>query len=142
MLAALLRAGTLGIDLAKGRAQAGARRFMRQAAVGAATAFFLILAFSFALAAFTVWLAREIGTVPALGFIGLGFLVVGVLIVAIAAAGDKRRRRGSSPQPIGVAVKQEFVSTGGERAPTGSAVGAMGVVAVIGYLLARQLFRR
>jgi hypothetical protein len=142
MLAALLRAGSLGVDLAKGRAKAGARRFMRQAAVGAATLFFLILAFSFALAAFSVWLAGEIGTVPALGFIGLGFLVVGVLIAAIAAATDKRRRRGSRPQPIGAAVKQEFVSAESEPAPTGSTVGAMGVVAVIGYLLARQLFRR
>ena len=75
LLAALLRAGSLGVDLAKGRAKAGVQRALRQAAVGAAMLLFLILAFSFGLAAFTVWLAREIGTVPALGFIGLFFLV-------------------------------------------------------------------
>ena len=142
MLAALLRAGSLGIDLAKGRAKAGAQRFARQAAVGAATLLFLILAFSFGLAALTVWLSREIGTVPALGFIGLGFLVIAAVVVAVAAATDKSRRRRPRPQPIGAAVKQEFVSAEGEPAPTGSTVGAMGVVAVIGYLLARQLFRR
>ena len=142
LLAALLKAGSLGIDLAKGRAKAGARRAMRQAAVGAATAFFLILAFSFGLAAFTVWLAREIGVVPALGFMGLGFLIVAVLVVAIATAADKRQRRAPPPQPIATAMKQEFVSAEAEPPPTGATVGAMGVVALIGYLFARQLFRR
>ena len=142
LLAALLRAGSLGVDLARGRAKAGMRRAMRQAAVGAATGLFLLLAFSFGLAAFTVWLAREIGVVPALGFIGLGFLIVSALIVAIAAATDKRRRRAPPPQPIAQAVKQEFVSAEAEPPPTGATVGAMGVVALIGYLFARQLFRR
>lgn len=142
MLAALLRAGSLGIDLAKGRAKAEARRVMRQAAVGAAAALFLVLAFSFGLAAFTIWLAREIGVVPALGFIGLGFLIISVLIAAIATATDKRRRREPPQQPIAAAVKREFVSAESEPAPPGSTVGAMGVVALIAYLFARQLFRR
>lgn len=142
LLAALLRAGSLGVDLAKARARAGMRRAARQAAVGAATLLFLVLAFSFGLAAFTVWLAREIGVVPALGFIGLGFLVISALIVAIATANDKRRRQAPLPQPIAAAVKQEFVSAEAEPAPAGSTVGAMGVVALIAYLFARQLFRR
>jgi hypothetical protein len=61
MLAALVRAGLFGLDLAKGRAKTGARHLARQVAVGAATALFLLIAFSFGLAAFTVWLSREIG---------------------------------------------------------------------------------
>jgi hypothetical protein len=142
LLAALLKAGSLGVDLARGRAKAGMRRAARQAAVGAATGLFLLLAFSFGLAAFTVWLAREIGVVPALGFIGLGFLIVSALIVAIATASDKRRRRAPPPQPIAAAVRQEFVSAEAEPPPTGATVGAMGVVALIGYLFARQIFRR
>jgi hypothetical protein len=142
LLAALLRAGSLGIDLAKGRAKAGVQRAVRQAAVGAATVLFLLLAFSFGLSAFTVWLAREIGVVAALGFIGLGFLIISALIVAIAAAAEKRRRRGPRPKPIAQAVKQEFVAAEAEPPPTGATVGAMGVVALFGYLFARQLFRR
>jgi hypothetical protein len=90
LLAALLRAGSLGVDLAKGRARAGVRRAMRQAAVGAATGLFLVLAFSFGLAAFTVWLAGRIGAVPALGSIGLDF-DVSALIVAIST--DRQARR-------------------------------------------------
>lgn len=139
MLAALVRAGLLGLDLAKGRAKTEARHFARQAAVGAATFLFLLLAFSFGLAAFTVWLCRELGVVPALGFIGAGFLVVAVLVAAIAGNVEKRRRE---PRPIISAVKQEFVSAEAESPSTGSTVGAMGVVALIGFLFARQLFRR
>jgi len=144
MLAALLRAGSLGVDLAKGRAKAQARRFARQAAVGAATLLFLILAFSFGLAAFTVWLAREIGTIPALGFIGLAFLIIAVAVAGIAALTDENRRSRPPAQPIASAIKQEFVSAegDGEPVPAGSTVGAMGMVALIGFLLARQLFRR
>lgn len=141
MLAALFRAGSLGIDLARGRARAQARHVMRQAAVGAAALLFLLLGFSFGLAAFTVWLAREIGTVPALGFIGLGFLVIAALVVVIAAMTDRQRRR-SRPPPIADAVRQEFAAAEAEPVPPGSTVAAMGVVALIGYLFARQLYRR
>jgi hypothetical protein len=141
MLAALFRAGSLGLDLAKGRARAQARHVMRQAAVGAATLLFLILAFSFGLAAFTVWLSREIGTIPALGFIGLGFLVIAALVVAIAVMTDKQRRR-ARPEPIADAVKHEFASAEAEPTTPGSTVASMAVVALIGYLFARQLYRR
>lgn len=141
LLAALLRAGNLGLDLAKGRAKASVRHAMRQALVGVATGFFLLLAFSFGLAAFTVWLVREIGVVPALGFIGLGFLIVGVLVVALATATDKTRR-GPKPRPITEAVKQEFVAAESEPPPMGSTIGAMGAVALIAFLFARQINRR
>ncbi len=138
MLVALLRAGTLGLDLARGRAKAAASRIARQAALGAATLLFVLLAFSFGLAAFSVWLAHEIGTVPALGFIGLGFLVVAGIILAVAVYGD---RKPPKPPPIIPAVKQEFVTTESEP-PTGSTLGAMGVVGLIAFMFARQIFRR
>jgi MYXO-CTERM domain-containing protein len=139
MLAALARAGLLGLDLAKGRAKASVRQFARQAAMGAAALLFLLLAFGFGLAAFAVWLAREIGTVPALGFIGLFFLLIAGIIVAVAAAEQKRDKK---PQPIITAVKQEFVAAETGPPPTGSTVGAMGLVGLIAFLFARQLFRR
>jgi len=139
MLAALVRAGLFGLDLAKGRAKTGARHLARQVAVGAATALFLMIAFSFGLAAFTVWLSREIGAIAALGFIGLGFLVVALVIVAVAMISERRRKK---PQPIMAAVKQEFVATENAVPPAGSTVGAMGIVGLIAFPFARQLFRR
>jgi len=142
MIAALLRAGSLGVDLAKGKAKAEARKVARQLAVGAATLLFLILAFSFGLAAFAVWLSHEIGVVPALGFIGLGFLIIAVLVVAIGAAADKRQNRRPPPPPIVTAVKQEFAAAEAADAPAGSTVGAMGVVAMLAYLFARQISRK
>lgn len=139
MLAALVRAGLFGLDLAKGRAKTGMRHFAQQAAVGAATLLFLLLAFSFGLAAFTVWAAREIGAIAALGFIGLGFLVVALVIVAIAAIAERRRKK---PAPIITAVKQEFAAAETEVPPPGSTVGAMGIVGLIAFLFARQLLGR
>ena len=107
--------------------------------MGAAALLFVVLAFGFGLAAFAVWLAREIGTVPALGFIGLFFLVIAGIVVAVAAAEQKRAKK---PQPIMTAVKQEFVAAEAGEPPTGSTVGAMGLVGLIAFLFARQLFRR
>ncbi len=139
MLAGLARAALLGLDLAKGRAKTSVRHFAQQAAAGAATVLFLLIAFSFGLAAFTVWLAREIGAIPALGFIGLGFLVIALVIVALAGMAERRRKR---PPPIMAAVKQEFVAAENEVPPPGSTVGAMGIVGLIAFLFARQLLRR
>jgi vacuolar-type H+-ATPase subunit I/STV1 len=142
---ALLKAGSLGIDLATGRAKAGLRRLMRQAVVGSATLGLLLLAFGFALAAFAVWLSRQIGAVPALGFIGLGFLILALLVYGIAALTDKRRpRRRPPPPPIAESMRREFTAAGaaGEEPPAGSTVGSLAVVALVGYILARQLFRR
>ena len=139
MLAALVRAGLLGVDLAKGRAMAQVRHVAQQAAIGAATLLFLLLAFSFGLAAFTVWASREIGAIAALGFIGLGVLVIAGIIVGAAALAERRRTR---PAPIVTAVKQEFAAAENEVPPPGSTVGAMGIVGLIAFLFARQLLRR
>lgn len=141
MLVALLRAGMLAVDLAKARAKATVRDIVRGMAFGAATILFLLLAFSFGLAAFTVWLAHEIGTVAALGFIGLGFLVIAGIVVAVASSGNGSGD-GKRSRPIAPAVKQEFSETRSEPAPTGSTLGAMGAVGLVAFLFARQLFRR
>lgn len=150
MLTALLRAAMLGLDLAKGRAQNEVRQFARQAAVGVVAFIFLLLGFSFGLAAFMVWLSGKIGTVPALGFVGFGFLVIAGLVVAIASASKKRRRR---PPPIMKSVEREFVVAEAEalsakaksmteNPPSGATVGAVGVVGLMAFLLARQFLRR
>ncbi len=139
VLGALLRAGNLGIDLAKGRAKAGLRRLVRQAIVGTALALFLVLAFGFGLAAFTVWAAHQIGVIPALGFIGLGFLVIALLVWVVGAMTDKRPPKRPPPR-IATAMQEE--SAASEEPTTGSTVGAMAVVMIVGFLLGRQLFRR
>lgn len=150
MLTALLRAAMLGLDLAKGRAQNEAKQFARQAAVGVTAFIFLLIGFSFGLAAFMVWLSGKIGTVPALGFVGFGFLVIAGLVMVIGTASRKRRRR---PPPIMRAMEQEFVSAEAEaltakaksmaaNPPSASALGAVGVVGLMAFILARQFLRR
>lgn len=132
----------LGVELAKARAKAAVQDVVRGVVFGAATALFVLLAFSFGLAAFTVWLAHEIGTVAALGFIGLGFLVIAGIVVAVASSGGKADKKKRPPPPIAPAVRREFVETRSEPAPTGTTVGAMGAAGLVAFLFARQLFRR
>jgi hypothetical protein len=65
--------------------------------------------------------------------------VVALVIVAVAMISERRRKK---PHPIMAAVKQEFVATENAVPPAGSTVGAMGIVGLIAFLFARQLFRR
>ena len=110
MIAGLLRAGSL-VALAKGL-RAEARHVVRRTVVGAVILFLVSLAFAFGLAAFMVWLALEIGTVPALGFVALGFLVLAGVFTLLARATDPRRRVATPPRPrpITESVKQALDS--------------------------------
>ena len=131
-----------------------ARYLARQTMLVAATVVLLLLAFGFGLAAFTVWLAGQIGTVPALAFMALGFLVAAGLVFLIAKATDPRRRRAPASRPITDTVKSAFApppappsaGPGDSAVPTqsrvGSTTGAMLVVGLVGYLLARQFSGR
>jgi len=146
MIGALLQAGSL-LALARGRVRAEVRYLARQTVLGLALLVLLLLAFGFGLAAFTVWLASQIGTVLALAFIGLGFLVAAGIVALIAKGTDSRRRRAPPPRPIADTVKQAFAAPDGEAsaagstagAGVGSTAGAMLMVVLVGYLLARQL---
>jgi hypothetical protein len=154
VIGALLRAGGLAVALARGRVRAEARHVARRTVVAVARVVLMLLAFGFGLAAFTVWLTRQIGTVPALGSIGLGFLLAAGIVVLVAKATDPKRLRALRPRPITDTVKQALAAPVGQApspldaagAPTdskvGSTAGAMLVVGLVGYLLARQLSGR
>ena len=142
-LAGILKAAELGARLARHEVKAAVARAVRNAAFGAALAILAVLAFGFALAAFTVWLAGEIGAVPALGYIALGFLVLAVVVYVIwrVSMGGGQRRRRPEASPLAAALDGESRESGQEP-PAGSALGSLGVVALVGFLMARQMFRR
>lgn len=116
--------------------KAEARRVRRRILVGAVTGALVVLAAGFALAAFAVWLAGELGTVQALALIAIGLLVIaGLVQAAVWIASSRRPVRLVAPSRVAEPQRE------GEP-PAGSGLGAIGVVAVVGFLLARQLFRR
>jgi ABC-type glycerol-3-phosphate transport system permease component len=150
MIGTLLRAGLQAsglVALARGRVRTELRYLARQTVLGVVLLVLLLLAFGFGLAAFTVWLAFQIGTIPALAFTGLGFLVAAGVVVLVAKATHPKRRRTPTPRPIADTVKQAFTAPEAEApaagssaaSSVGSTAGAMLLVVLVGYLLARQL---
>ena len=137
-LGGLLKAASVGVALARGRARVAIRNAIKQAVFASIVVVLLVLAFGFGLACFTVWLAREIHTVPALGFIALGFLVIAIIVYIIwRVSGQPAPARRRSP--IADAFDERKA---GQEPPPGSALGSLAVVAFVGYLMGRQLFRK
>src|SRR5262245_3839098 len=92
--------GAIGLATIKAELRAAGRRI----AIAAISAFLLAAAICFAIAAFAVWLAGEIGTVPALLVIAAGFLALGLIVQGVARlAGDggrqHRRPLAQAPRP-------------------------------------------
>ncbi|MCB1488633.1 MAG: phage holin family protein [Bauldia sp.] len=142
-LAGILKAAELGTRMARVEVKAAVNRAAKNAAFAAALGILAILAFGFALAAFAVWLAGEIGTVAALGYIALGFLILAIIVYIVwrVSMGGKPQPRKPQPSPLAAALDGDPQESGQEP-PTGSTLGSLGVVALVGFMMARQLFRR
>src|SRR5436309_1506728 len=89
--------GAIGLATLKAEIRAAGRRL----AVAAISGIFLGTAICFAVAAFTVWLAGEIGTVAALLAVAAGFLLLALIVQGVArlAAGRRPHRRAPYPPP-------------------------------------------
>jgi hypothetical protein len=126
----------MGIAAVKGQVAAAAKRFARRAALTSFAGLLWLVVFAFAIAAFTVWLAGEIGTVAALAWIAGGCAIVAILIHIGLAITAKRRPKAR--------LEAHFeAKAGGKGAEADiSAVGSVAIFAAIGYLLGRMVNRR
>ena len=133
--------GALGIAAIKSEAQAAARKLGRRLAFGVATGILAAAAVGFAVAAFTVWLADELGTIWALLVVAAILVALAILVQVIGSSLERRppAARAYRPPPI---TPLAGVAPAADDVPPGSEIGAMAVVAALGFLLARQLFRR
>ena len=59
----------------------------------------------------------------------------------VVSMGGKPQPRKPQPSPLAAALDGDPQGSGQEP-PTGSALGSLGVVALVGFMMARQLFRR
>ena len=113
----------LGTAAVTNGVKASARRAARRAAFAAATGLFLAIAFGFALAALTVYVAGNAAT----------------------DARPARARVSAADSPFAAAAAAG-VEAGEESAagvpPAGSTVGSMAVIALVGFILAQQLLRK
>src|SRR5690349_16607750 len=133
--------GAIGLAALKAEIRAAGRRL----AIAAVSGLLLVLAICFAVAGFGVWLAGEIGTVPALLLLAVGFLSLALLVQGIArlAAGRRRPRpHAVPPPPPPPPAAAEQSPSPDEPAPPGSELGVVATVSLLGFLLARQILRR
>jgi hypothetical protein len=137
---------TFGLAAVKAEARAAAQKFGRQAAIAAATGLLVLTAIGLALAALTVWLAGEVGTIWALLIVAGGLLVVAAILQLVVRLSDRRRPayRAAQMPPPGFAGSPfgAAPAAGGEAPPPGSVIGSAAVVALVGFLLARQLGKK
>jgi hypothetical protein len=138
----------MGLAAVKAEARRAAANFGKQAAIAGATALLVLTALGFGLAALTVWLAGEVGTIWALLIVAGGLLVIAAIIQIAVRLSDRNRPvrarssyvppRFTAPPP-GTA---SFSASVEAEPPTGSVIGSAAVVALVGFLLARQLGRK
>lgn len=141
-LGGVLKAASLGVSVARTEAKAVIARAVTNAAFAAGVGILAIFAFAFGLATFTVWLAHEIGTVPALGYIALGFLVLTIIVFIVWRVSTREKKPPPRAESPLAAAFNDQPRRPGEEPPPGSAIGSLGVVALVGFLMARQIFRR
>jgi hypothetical protein len=126
----------IGLAALKAEIRAAGQRI----AVAAISGLLLLTAVCLAIAGLAVWLAGEIGTVRALFAIAGGFLVLALIVQVVARLASGRRRYRPPPVPPGPAPEE--AQPADATIPPGSEIGAVAVVALVGYLLARKMLQR
>jgi hypothetical protein len=132
MLGSLI--STIGLSALKNEVTSAAERTGRRAGLYALAAVLWLTAFGFLLAALAVWLTRLWGPIAAYAVVAAG-LVVAALIVHLVIALSARRR----PQSDFSATLAGLAAPAGAAAGPGSDIGALSVVAVVGWLLGRRM---
>jgi hypothetical protein len=131
--------GAIGLAALKAEIRAAGKR----AAVAAISGLLLLTAICFAIAALTVWLAGEIGAIWALLVIAGGFLVLALIVQGVARlTADRPRYRPPPARPAPSSPPPVEPQPANRTVPPGSEIGTVAIVALVGFLLARQMLRR
>jgi hypothetical protein len=138
-----------GLAAVKAEARRAAQNFGKQAAIAGATGLLVLTALGLALAALTVWLAGEVGTIWALLIVAGGLLVIAAILQLVVRMNGRRPAttssyRSSYVPPPGFAGAPPSGTAGAADgdAPAGSVIGSAAIVALVGFLLARQLGKK
>ena len=135
MFARLL--STVGLAALGGELADMARRARRRAILTAVAVICWLVAFAFALATLTVWLAGVVGPIAASGILAGAFAAMAILLQLIASATSRRQKRRAS-----LASVVEEASKAADGGTPGATAGLLAVVALAGFLIGSNLFRR
>lgn len=126
----------VGLAAFKSEASAIMQRASRRALLVALVILLWLTAFGFALAALSTWLTTELGSIAAYAIIAGSLAVIGFAIQLAIAISARRQPRLNVPFASLNSNSDARLDT--ER----SNLGSMAIVAVVGYLLGRQIVRR
>ena len=127
---------TIGLAALKGEVSAMASRAAQRSFLHVIAFLLFLLAFGFGLAAFTVWLSGVVGVIWACAIVAGIFAVIGIGI-QIGLAMTKRRQQ-NQPSLSGLAAP----AAAGVAAQSGGFLGSLAIIAIVGWLLGRQIFRK
>lgn len=136
MLARL--ASTIALSALRDDMSAMAGRAGKRAAFHAVAAVLWLTAFGFLVAALAIWLNRIVDPILAYAILAAGLAVV-ALLVHLGLALSGRRRPRSDFGAILAGLTAPAGSSSGASAGPGGDIGALAVVAVIGWLLGRGM---
>ncbi|MCR4282273.1 MAG: hypothetical protein NUV72_04510 [Bauldia sp.] len=123
----------------KGEVSAMAQRAGRRTILYALAVVLWLTACGFAIAAFTVWLAGQLGVIAACTIIAAALAVIGLALqLGLAFTASRRNERSVEKVLAALAAQAEPPAAVGE----GSALGSLALVAILGWLLARQVSRK
>lgn len=128
----------VGLAAVKGEVTATARKALRRLAAAITSGLLFVIAAGFGLAALTDWLAGRLGTTEALAIVATGLVLLAFIIKSLSSLVNRRRSSPRDQRPP-VADLAEALQAAGRP---GSEMLALAIVAVVGFLLARQLDRR
>jgi len=125
---------TIGLTALKNEVTTAAERTGRRAGLYALATVLWLTAFGFLLAALAVWLTRLWGPIAAYAVVAAGLAVLALIVHLILALSARRR-----PQTDFSAALSGLAAPAGAAAGPGADIGALAVVAVVGWLLGRRM---
>jgi hypothetical protein len=126
----------VGLKALRDEAAAAAQRAGKRTALYVLVAILWLVALGFLVAALTIWLAGLLGAIAACVIIAAVLVVIG-LAVQVALMLTSRRR----PRPE-INLSLPGLSAAGSATGTATDIGALAVVAIVGWLLGRQMTRK
>jgi hypothetical protein len=128
----------IGFATLKGEVSAMVQRAAQRAVLMLMVLLLWLGAFSFALAALAVWLSSELGPIAAYGIIAGGFAIIGIFIqIGLAVSANNRKK--AAPK---ISIPGFTPNADGTQTPDVANLGSMAVIAIAGFLLGRQIFRK
>lgn len=114
----------------RGEAAAMARRASRRAMLTVAAGLLWLMAVGFAFGAFVVWLSGQVGTILACAIVAATFAAVALVLQLIAARMARKR-----PESRFKLHLRELADAVGNGAAEETAVGALAIIALAGFIL-------